>query len=49
VTFRRFFNTFSDDLGIDPGTSNTLVYARGRGVVLNESSVAVKLEGDAFE
>ncbi|WP_431783311.1 rod shape-determining protein [Streptomyces chumphonensis] len=27
------------DLGIDLGTANTLVYARGRGVVLNEPSV----------
>ncbi|MEE1927352.1 rod shape-determining protein [Streptomyces sp. TRM 70351] len=27
------------DLGIDLGTANTLVYARGRGIVLNEPSV----------
>lgn len=29
----------SRDIGIDLGTANTLVYARGRGVVLNEPSV----------
>lgn len=33
---------FADDLGIDLGTVNTLVYAPGRGVVLNEpSAVAI--------
>ena len=30
---------FSDDLSIDLGTANTLIYARDRGVVLNEPSV----------
>lgn len=30
---------FSSDIAIDLGTSNTLVYVRGRGVVLNEPSV----------
>ena len=35
-TFRRYFST---DLAIDLGTANTLVYVRGRGVVLNEPSV----------
>ncbi|MBI4948280.1 rod shape-determining protein [Candidatus Berkelbacteria bacterium] len=35
----RFFGAFSQDIGIDLGTANTLVYARGRGVVINEPSV----------
>lgn len=30
---------FSKDLGIDLGTANTLVYARGQGIVINEPSV----------
>lgn len=30
---------FSDDLAIDLGTANTLVYVRGKGVVINEPSV----------
>ena len=30
---------FSNDIAIDLGTANTLVYVRGRGVVLNEPSV----------
>ncbi|MFD7918313.1 rod shape-determining protein [Streptomyces sp. NPDC059740] len=35
------------DIGIDLGTANTLVYARGKGVVLNEPSVvAVNATGD---
>lgn len=35
----RFFSTFSQDLGIDLGTANTLVYVRGKGIVINEPSV----------
>jgi rod shape-determining protein MreB len=30
---------FSNDLAIDLGTANTLVYARGRGVIVNEPSI----------
>lgn len=37
--FRRLFNWFSSDMAIDLGTANTLVYVKGRGVVLNEPSV----------
>jgi rod shape-determining protein MreB len=33
---RRFL---SNDIGIDLGTANTLVYIRGKGVVINEPSV----------
>ena len=37
---------FSTDLAIDLGTANTLIYARGRGVVLDEPSVvAIRQEG----
>ena len=35
----KFYRLFSNDIGIDLGTSNTLVYLRGRGVVINEPSV----------
>lgn len=35
----RFFRTFSQDIGIDLGTANTLVYVRGKGIVINEPSV----------
>ena len=38
-------NMFSADMAIDLGTANTLVYVRGRGIVLNEPSVvAIKEE-----
>ncbi|OHA18537.1 MAG: rod shape-determining protein [Candidatus Taylorbacteria bacterium RIFCSPHIGHO2_01_FULL_46_22b] len=35
----RFYRLLSHDLGIDLGTANTLVYVRGRGIVVNEPSV----------
>jgi rod shape-determining protein MreB and related proteins len=35
------FSLFSSDLAIDLGTANTLVYARGRGIVVNEPSMVV--------
>jgi len=35
----RFLGKFSHDVGIDLGTANTLVYVRGRGIVINEPSV----------
>ena len=36
-----FFSLFSRDLAIDLGTANTLVYARGKGIVVNEPSIVV--------
>ncbi len=36
---------FSNDMAIDLGTANTLVYVRGKGVILSEPSVvAVKTD-----
>src|SRR6478735_985059 len=35
----RLIGLFSADMGIDLGTANTLVYVKGRGIVLNEPSV----------
>jgi rod shape-determining protein MreB len=35
----RILGVFSQDIGIDLGTANTLVYVKGKGVVLNEPSV----------
>ncbi|MFW0871201.1 MAG: rod shape-determining protein [Patescibacteria group bacterium] len=35
----RVFRFFSNDIGIDLGTANTLVYLRGKGVVIDEPSV----------
>lgn len=32
----RVLGLFSNDIGIDLGTANTLVYVKGRGIVINE-------------
>ncbi|MEE8314293.1 MAG: rod shape-determining protein [Myxococcota bacterium] len=38
-TLNRLMGVFSNDLGIDLGTANTLVYAKGRGIISSEPSV----------
>lgn len=35
----RFYKNLSNDIGIDLGTANILVYLRGRGIIINEPSV----------
>src|SRR5213594_4155612 len=43
IPLRRYFST---DLAIDLGTANTLIYLRGKGIVLDEPSVvAIRHEG----
>ncbi|OIO30693.1 rod shape-determining protein [Candidatus Nomurabacteria bacterium CG1_02_43_90] len=37
--FDKFYQLFSNDIGIDLGTANTLVYLRDHGIVINEPSV----------
>ena len=37
--FDKLFGFWSTDMAIDLGTANTLVYVRGKGIVLNEPSV----------
>ena len=36
---KKFRGMFSNDLSIDLGTANTLIYVKGQGIVLNEPSV----------
>ncbi|MFH1947271.1 MAG: rod shape-determining protein [Candidatus Magasanikbacteria bacterium] len=36
---KRLYSKFSQDLGIDLGTANTLVYVKDKGIVINEPSV----------
>lgn len=44
---RKWFSIFSNDMAIDLGTANTVVYARNKGILLNEPSVvAVKVNTD---
>jgi rod shape-determining protein MreB len=37
--FNKIFGYLSHDVGIDLGTANTLVYVKGKGIVINEPSV----------
>ncbi len=37
--FNRFFGRFSEDIGIDLGTSNTRVFVKEKGIVMNEPSI----------
>ncbi|KWT93240.1 MAG: rod shape-determining protein [Nitrospirota bacterium] len=41
MIFSKLLGLFSNDLAIDLGTANTLVYAKGKGIVCNEPSVVV--------
>ena len=42
--FRSVLDIFTADIGIDLGTANTLVYVKGKGVVLDEPSVVAMAE-----
>ncbi|MFA6760392.1 MAG: rod shape-determining protein [Sulfuricurvum sp.] len=45
MIFNKIIGLFSNDLSIDLGTANTIVIAKGKGIVINEPSVvAVKTE-----
>ena len=45
--FNLLFGRFSNDLGIDLGTANTLVYVKDKGIVINEPSVvAINMRTD---
>ncbi len=39
MSFDKIYKKFSQDIGIDLGTANTLVYVKGKGIVINEPSV----------
>ncbi len=48
MNLRSLFSLFSSDLAIDLGTANTLVYAKGKGIIVNEPSIVAinKVNGD---
>jgi rod shape-determining protein MreB and related proteins len=48
MNFRSIFSLISSDLAIDLGTANTLVYAKGKGIVVNEPSIVAinKVNGE---
>jgi len=39
IMLNKLFGKLSKDIGIDLGTANTLVYVKGRGIIINEPSV----------
>lgn len=41
----NMFGAFSNDIGVDLGTCNTLIYIRGRGIVISEPSVVAVERG----
>lgn len=43
--FKKVFDWFSNDLAIDLGTANTLVYAKDKGIIVNEPSVVAVHQG----
>lgn len=43
--FKNIFDWFSNDLAIDLGTANCLVYAKDRGIIVNEPSVVAVHQG----
>lgn len=45
MIFDRILGMFSSDMGIDLGTASTLVFVKGRGIVLNEPSVVAIQKG----
>ena len=45
MAFKRFTDAFSTDIGIALGTCNTLVYVRGKGIVVSEPSVVAVERG----
>jgi len=46
MVLRSILGIFSHDLAIDLGTANTLVYMKGKGIVLNEPSVVAMKNGN---
>ena len=47
--FSSLFGVISNDIAIDLGTANTLIYQKGKGIVLNEPSVvALRNFGEIF-
>jgi rod shape-determining protein MreB len=46
MIFNKILGLFSNDLAIDLGTANTLVYIKGKGIVCNEPSVVVIRKDD---
>ena len=46
--FLKFIGMLSSDMAIDLGTANTLVYVKGKGIVLNEPSVVALIKENGY-
>src|SRR5215510_7566853 len=46
MRFNRLSSLFAQDLAVDLGTANTLVFVRGRGIVINEPSIVAVQQSD---
>ena len=46
MLINRLVGMFSNDLAVDLGTANTLVYVRGQGIVLDEPSIVAMHQAD---
>src|SRR3989304_5967531 len=42
LTINRFWGFFSHDIGIDLGTANTMVWVKGKGIVVREPTVVAR-------
>ena len=42
VSFPRIVNWITGDVSIDLGTANTLIWMKGRGIVVNEPSIVTR-------
>ena len=42
ISFPSFVNWISGDVAIDLGTANTLIWMKGRGIVVNEPSIVTR-------
>ena len=45
MIFKKLVDSFSTDIGMDLGTCNTLIYVRGKGIVISEPSVVAVERG----
>jgi rod shape-determining protein MreB len=45
MIFKKLIDSFSTDIGMDLGTCNTLIYVRGKGIVISEPSVVAVERG----
>ncbi|HXA95701.1 MAG TPA: rod shape-determining protein, partial [Candidatus Dormibacteraeota bacterium] len=48
MALKSLWSFLADDVAVDLGTANTLVYVRGQGIVLNEPSIVALKDGQVL-